>query len=355
MKKWKIKYIVCLLLLLTILTLSTATVKADEGLGDIFWNALFCPIKNVIDSLLGVIHAALVYIPNLDTPAVRDTWSIAHGICLSAIGIAIAGIGIMYILAPIAEQKYKYKHLLTKFIFALILGASSILIGNFAIALASDLTDVFMAEVSIGSMNPVALVSAVTHPPGSPAGGFFDVILLIPAVILVLGVLILNAIRILIVLFTGALLPWGFLLWSFPVTENYGKRMIVIFFEWTFLSVFQAVVLKIGIGLSNDYHLNNPLLQLVLFYGVFGLCLAMPKLMSTTGHGVVSTVERSMLMPMSVGTTIAMLPLKGGPMLVKGATAISKVATIGGATLKSMPAKISAIRIGKMPSFMQRR
>ncbi|MEM3525720.1 MAG: hypothetical protein QXQ54_08765 [Thermoplasmata archaeon] len=340
-----------------VLTLFTATVKADDGgLGDIFWNALFCPIKNVIDSLLGVLHDALVYIPNLDTPAVRDTWSIAYGICLSAIGIAIAGIGIMYILAPIAEQKYKYKHLLTKFIFALILGASSILIGNFAIALASDLTDVFLAGVSIGSMNPVALVSAVTHPPGSPAGGFFDVILLIPAVILILGVLILNAIRILIVLFTGALLPWGFLLWSFPATENYGKKMISIFFEWTFLSVFQAVVLRIGIGISNDPHfLSNPLLQIVLFYGAFGLCIAMPKLLSVAGHGVVSTVERSMLMPISVGTTIAMLPLKGGPMLVKGAIAISKVASIGGATLKSMPAKISAIRIGKMPSFMHRR
>ena len=251
-----------------------------DDLWNALWGALASPFAAADNALLGYIPSAIEYTPNLGTGAVQTVWTLVYVVFLGSLGIAVAGIGLLYILTPVVEKKVKLRFLWTKLAFALVLGGSSILIGNFTIDLANQLTQGLLSGVSVNVFGQNYWGNSVN----ALGPGSFIVYLI--ALIFIVMVLIENGVRILMIFFAGAILPWGFLLWSFPTTQAYGTKIIKMFFEWTFVSVFMAIVLAITFLILGGNGTGNDILDAFLFLGGLGLVAAMPKVMTETGSAV---------------------------------------------------------------------
>ncbi len=251
-----------------------------DDLWNSLWGVLATPFAAADNALLGYVPSAIEYTPNLGTSAVQTVWTLVYVVFLGSLGIAVAGIGLLYILTPVVEKKVRLKFLWTKLAFALVLGGSSILIGNFTINLANQLTQGLLSGVSVSVFGQSYWGNSVN----ALGPGAFIVYLI--ALIFIVMVLIENGVRILMIFFAGAILPWGFLLWSFPTTQAYGTKILKMFFEWTFVSVFMAIVLAITFLILGGNGTGNDILDAFLFLGGLGLVAAMPKVMTETGSAV---------------------------------------------------------------------
>lgn len=259
-----------------------------EDIWSALWAALSIPFSTADTVMIGYVESAIEFTPNLSTPAVQHVWVLVYAVFLGALGIAVAGIGLLYICTGVVEKKVELKFLWTRLAFALVLGGSSMLIGNFAIELANQLTLGLLSGVKINIFSQGYWTNSID----ALGPGAFIVYLL--ALIFLVLVLIENGVRILMVFFAGAILPWGFLLWSFPTLQAYGTKIIRMFFEWTFVSVFMAIVLAMTVQILGGSGTGNDLLDAFLFLGGLALVAAMPKVMTETGHAV-SSVGSSVL------------------------------------------------------------
>ena len=264
-----------------------------DGLGQAIWNALWgalaAPFAALVNELLGWVVSAVASTPSLSNNAVATVWTITFGVFLGALGIAICGIGLMYILSPLAERKFQLKQLWIKLGYALILGASTLYIGNFCISISNSLATAILAQGQFNLFGTNYWSSGF----GSTAGPL-AVALYLVAIILLVTLLVEQGVRILMVFFTGAILPWALLLWSFPTTQAYGTKILKMFFEWTFVNVFISIVLVISSLVLQGQGTGNPGLNIALVLGGFGLAAAMPKVMTESGAAV-SNVGQAVL------------------------------------------------------------
>jgi hypothetical protein len=256
-----------------------------DGLGQAIWNALWgalaAPFAALVNQLLGWDVSAVASTPSLSNPAVATVWTITFGVFLGALGISICGIGLMYILSPIAERKFQLKQLWIKLGYALILGASTLYIGNFCISISNSLATAILAQGQFNLFGTNYWSSGF----GSSAGPLAVALYLI-AIILLVTLLVEQGVRILMVFFTGAILPWALLLWSFPTTQAYGTKILKMFFEWTFVNVFIGIVLVLSSLVLQGQGTGNSGLNIALVLGGFGLAAAMPKVMTESGSAV---------------------------------------------------------------------
>ncbi|MDE1820890.1 MAG: hypothetical protein KGI98_08640 [Euryarchaeota archaeon] len=264
----------------------------EQDLANLIWNSLWgaisSPFAALSDQLLQWSVSAVQTTPSLSNPAVATVWSITYAVFLGALGISIAGIGLMYILSPLAEKKFQLKQLWIKLGYALILGSSTMLIGNFCISVSNELAT---AVLSQGNFNVFSTGGWSNWFSGS---GPLAVVLYLISIILLVTLLIEQGVRILMVFFTGAILPWAFLLWSFPTTQAFGTKIIKMFFEWTFVNVFIGIVLVLGSLFINGNGTSNGALNIALVLGSFALAAAMPKVMTESGSAV-SSVGQAVL------------------------------------------------------------
>ncbi len=248
------------------------------------WGGLTAPLGAAVQTEMGWVVGSIDYVPSLDNSAVKSLLEVTYSVFLASLGIIIAAIGILFILAPIAEKKFQYRHLLTKLVFALVLGSSVMLIGDFCIALSGAL-----AQTLLPPGTSIPWSNAITGGTG-PLTVFFYFVMMIMLFML----LVEQGVRILMIFFAAVILPWGFLLWSFPKTQSYGKKMIKMFFEWTFLAVFVAIVLELMILFIQGGGTGNSWLDSFIVIGAIALAIGMPKVMTDTG-GAVSGIGASVM------------------------------------------------------------
>ena len=245
-------------------------------------NVFFLPFFALSGYLISNLDSAVEFTPSLNNHVVWQVWSIAYGVFLSLLSLALIGIGILYIISPLVEKRFAYKQILYKLGAAFVLGSCSMIIGNFAIELANALAQAFLGNISAWTIYS----GGFTNTAGPIWVGIFLVLVML---------FLMNAIRILAVFFLGALLPWAFLLWSFPTTSKLGKKMIKMFFEWTFCNVFMAVVLYIGLSFgTGGGTTGNGLLDQFLILGAFTLAAMMPAFMGF-GGGMAAGIAAGMI------------------------------------------------------------
>jgi hypothetical protein len=260
-----------------------------QAIWNALWGALAAPFAGLVNTILGWVVSAVATTPSLSNPAVATVWTITYGVFLGALGIAICGIGLMYIVSPIAEKKFQLKQLWIKLAYALVLGSSTLYIGNFCISVSNSLATAVLAQGQFNLFGTSYWSSGF----GSSAGPL-AVVLYLMAVILLVTLLIEQGVRILMVFFAGAILPWALLLWSFPTTQAYGTKILKMFFEWSFVNVFTAIVLVLSSLVLQGQGTGNAALNIALVLGGFALAAAMPKVMTESGSAV-SNVGQSVL------------------------------------------------------------
>ncbi|MDG6913405.1 MAG: hypothetical protein JRN35_10050, partial [Nitrososphaerota archaeon] len=268
------------------------------------WGALTAPLGAAVQTEMGWVVGSIDYVPSLDNSAVKALLEVTYSVFLASLGIIIAAIGLLFILAPVAEKKFQYRHLLTKLVFALVLGSSVMLIGDFCIALSGAL-----AQTILPPGTNIPWSNAITGGTGPLAVFFYFVMM-----IMLFMLLVEQGVRILMIFFSAVILPWGFLLWSFPKTQSYGKKMIKMFFEWTFLAVFVAIVLELMILFIQGGGTGNSWLDSFIVIGAIALAIGMPKVMTDTG-GAVSGIGASV---MGAGAGMGSAETFGGSMGMAG-------------------------------------
>lgn len=275
-----------------------------DDLWSSLWGALYSPLGGAVKTEMGWVVSSIDYVPSLDNTAVKSLLEVTYSVFLASLGIIIAAIGLLFILAPVAEKKFQYRHLLTKLVFALVLGSSVMLIGDFCIALSGAL-----AQTILPPGTNIPWSNAITGGTGPLAVFFYFVMM-----IMLFMLLVEQGVRILMIFFSAVILPWGFLLWSFPKTQSYGKKMIKMFFEWTFLAVFVAIVLELMILFIQGGGTGNSWLDSFIVIGAIALAIGMPKVMTDTG-GAVSGIGASV---MGAGAGMGSAETFGGPMGMGG-------------------------------------
>ena len=268
------------------------------------WGGLTSPLGAAVQTEMGWVVGSIDYVPGLDNTAVKSLLEVTYSVFLASLGIIIAAIGLLFILAPVAEKKFQYRHLLTKLTFALILGSSVMLIGDFCIALSGAL-----AQVILPPGTNIPWSNTITGGTG-PLTVFVYFVMMIMLFML----LVEQGVRILMIFFSAVILPWGFLLWSFPKTQSYGEKMIKMFFEWTFLAVFVAIVLELMVLFIQGGGTGNTWLDSFIVIGAIALANGMPKVMTDTG-GAVSGIGASV---MGAGAGMGSAETFGGPMGMGG-------------------------------------
>ena len=94
----------------------------------------------IVTPLLNGAAQIISFTPGLNYPFVAALYSFTFAVFLAAMGIAIAGIGLLYILSPVLEKKVEYRTIWAKLFGALVLSVSAFLIGDLLIDLANELT-----------------------------------------------------------------------------------------------------------------------------------------------------------------------------------------------------------------------
>ena len=275
-----------------------------DDLWSALWGALYSPLGGAVKTEMGWVVSSIDYVPSLDNSAVKSLLEVTYSVFLASLGIIIAAIGLLFILAPVAEKKFQYRHLLTKLVFSLVLGSSVMLIGDFCIALSGAL-----AQTILPPGTNIPWSNAITGGTGPLAVFFYFVMM-----IMLFMLLVEQGVRILMIFFSAVILPWGFLLWSFPKTQSYGKKMIKMFFEWTFLAVFVAIVLELMVLFIQGGGTGNSWLDSFIVIGAIALAIGMPKVMTDTG-GAVSGIGASV---MGAGAGMGSAETFGGSMGMPG-------------------------------------
>lgn len=286
----------------------------------------------IVTPLLNGAAQIISFTPGLNYPFVAALYSFTFAVFLAAMGIAIAGIGLLYILSPVLEKKVEYRTIWAKLFGALVLSVSAFLIGDLLIDLANELT--------IGIFSTIPGCGAGVSAPGCQASmgnlwgsivnnisssGFLLLTISLIAIITLIMLFVENGVRILMIFFSFVLLPWGLLLWAFPTTQAYGTKLSKMFFEWVFVGPFMALALTITVLMASSSGVqSNWLVVTAIFLGGLTLVAAVPKIVTDSGSavsGVGTAVAGGVL-----GGTFAgfgeggagMMPMGGGMMTPMG-------------------------------------
>ena len=286
----------------------------------------------IVTPLLNGVAQIISFTPGLNYPFVAALYSFTFAVFLAAMGIAIAGIGLLYILSPVLEKKVEYRTIWAKLFGALVLSVSAFLIGDLLIDLANELTS--------GIFSTIPGCGAGVSAPGCQASmgnlwgsivnnisssGFLLLTISLIAIITLIMLFVENGVRILMIFFSFVLLPWGLLLWAFPTTQSYGTKLSKMFFEWVFVGPFMALALTITVLMASSSGVqSNWLVVTAIFLGGLTLVAAVPKIVTDSGSavsGVGTAVAGGVL-----GGTFAgfgeggagMMPMGGGMMTPMG-------------------------------------
>ncbi len=267
-----------------------------------WWDQFWQDMGSVIGQALSVIVTPLLngaaqiiaFTPGLNYPFVVALYSFTFAVFLGAMGIAIAGIGLLYILSPVLEKKVEYRTIWAKLFGALVLSVSAFLIGNLLIDLANELT--------AGIFSTIPGCGAGVSAPGCQASmgglwgtivnnisgsGFLLLSISIIAIIFLITLFVENGVRILMIFFSFVLLPWGLLLWAFPTTQSYGSKLTKMFFEWVFVGPFMALALTVTVLMASSSGVqSNWLVVTAIFLGGLALVAAIPKIVTDSGSAV---------------------------------------------------------------------
>jgi len=334
-----------------ILCIVVPVVIAQPVAGQSLFDAIFGPIgiaeRGIIDWLDRSIFDAVAYTPSLNTPSVTMVWEIVWGIVVASLGILICGIGIMFMLAPVAEERWKYRQMLISLGIAFIVAASSLIIANFSVELNNVLCEAVMppnyTQSPISSWDQTVNQTQLINQLGADAVNSVTTFFLFPLIILLqIGVLLICGFRILTIFFLGALLPLSIVLWSFHPTRQWGKRLTIMFFEWVFLGFFMSLALNLIITLRGDITIGrgNLLLHFFLFPAGYILLIMMPRIISVAGQTMAMASTGIGYMPVRQGMYTLGMALGTTPML-----AIPKFAL---KTLKYSPLGIGGKAGGKV-------
>ena len=251
-------------------------------------------LSAIVTPLLNGAAQIISFTPGLNYPFVAALYSFTFAVFLSAMGIAIAGIGLLYILSPVLEKKVEYRTIWAKLFGALVLSVSAFLIGDLVIDLANELTR--------GIFSTIPGCGAGVSAPGCQASmgglwgsivnnisssGFLLLTISLIAIITLIMLFVENGVRILMIFFSFVLLPWGLLLWAFPTTQSYGTKLSKMFFEWVFVGPFMALALTITVLMASSSGVQgNWLVVTAIFLGGLTLVAAVPKIVTDSGSAV---------------------------------------------------------------------
>ena len=119
------------------------------------------------------------------------------------------------------------------------------------------------------------------------SSGFLLLTISIIAIISLIVLFVENGVRILMIFFSFALLPWGLLLWAFPTTQSYGTKLSKMFFEWVFVGPFMALALTVTVLMASSAGVqSNWLVVTAIFLGGLTLVAAVPKIVTDSGSAV---------------------------------------------------------------------
>lgn len=289
-------------------------------------------LSAIVTPLLNGVVQIISFTPGLNYPFVTALYSFTFAVFLAAMGIAIAGIGLLYILSPVLEKKVEYRTIWAKLFGALVLSVSAFLIGNLLIDLANELTNGIFSTIPGcgGGVTAPGCQSSMGGLWGSivnniSSSGFLLLTISIIAIITLIMLFVENGVRILMIFFSFVLLPWGLLLWAFPTTQSYGAKLSKMFFEWVFVGPFMALALTVTVLMASSSGVqSNWLVVTAIFLGGLTLVAAVPKIVTDSGSavsGVGTAVAGGVL-----GGTFAgfgeggagMMPMGGGMMMSMG-------------------------------------
>lgn len=303
---------------------------------DQFWQDMGSVIGQglaaIVTPLLTGAAQIIAFTPGLNYPFVVTLYSFTFGVFLAAMGIAIAGIGLLYLLSPVLEKKVEYRTIWAKLFGALVLSVSGFLFGNLLIDLANELTQGIFSTIP-GCGRGVSAPGCQASMGGLwgnivnniSSSGFLLLAISIIAIIFLITLFVENGIRILMIFFSFILLPWGLLLWAFPTTQSYGSKLSKMFFEWVFVGPFMALAFTVTVLMAGSTGIQgNWLVVTAIFLGGLALIAAVPKIVTDSGaavSGVGTAVAGGVL-----GGTFAgfgeggagMMPMGGGVMPMGG-------------------------------------
>ena len=261
-----------------------------QDMGSVIGGAL----SAIVTPLLNGAAQIIAFTPGLNYPFVVALYSFTFAVFIGAMGIAIGGIGLLYILSPVLEKKVEYRTIWAKLFGALVIAVSAFLIGNLLIALANELTS--------GIFSTIPGCGAGLSAPGCQASmgglwgsivnnisssGFLLLAISLIAIIFLITLFVENGIRILMIFFSFVLLPWGLLLWAFPTTQSYGAKLSKMFFEWVFVGPFMALAFTITVLMASSSGVqSNWLVVTAIFLGGLALVAAVPKIVTESGSAV---------------------------------------------------------------------
>ncbi len=299
-----------------------------QDMGSVLGQAL----SVIVTPLLNGAAQIIAFTPGLNYPFVAALYGFTFAVFLAAMGIAIAGIGLLYILSPVLEKKVEYRTIWAKLFGALVLSVSAFLIGDLLIALANELTSgIFSTIPGCGTgVSAPGCQASMGGLWGSivnniSSSGFLLLTISIIAIIALIVLFVENGVRILMIFFSFVLLPWGLLLWAFPTTQAYGTKLSKMFFEWVFVGPFMALALTVTVLMASSSGVQgNWLVVTAIFLGGLTLVASVPKIVTDSGSavsGVGTAVAGGVL-----GGTFAgfgeggagMMPMGGGMMMPMG-------------------------------------
>ena len=76
-----------------------------DDLWSALWGALYSPLGGAVKTEMGWIVGSIDYVPSLDNTAVKSLLEVTYSVFLASLGIIIAAIGLLFILAPVAEKR----------------------------------------------------------------------------------------------------------------------------------------------------------------------------------------------------------------------------------------------------------
>jgi len=345
-KKITVISVLCLIVPLVIAQPVVAE-ENDFSLFDILFGPIIRAEKWVVNFLDDQIYNSVSYTPTLNEKPVAVVWQVIWGFVVASLGIILCGIGIMYMLAPVAEERWKYRQMLTTLGIAFIVAASSLIIANFSVDLNNALCGYVKESVkneldANTTLNTTGAWNALVEGIVSNTTRDAATLLFFPLIILLqVGVLILCGLRILMIFFLGALLPLSVVLWGFHPTRQWGRRLTIMFFEWVFLGFFMTVALTLTIAVKDSGVVigNNPALQLFLILAGYILLIMMPRIISVAGQAMAMASTGIGYMPVRQGMYTLGMALGTTPML-----AIPKFAL---KTAKYTPIGIAGKTVGK--------
>jgi hypothetical protein len=219
--------------------------------------------------------------PVLDNPTVFTVWQAVLCVVNACLVIVVIAIGFRYMLQVFSENaQLQLRAILPQLVIAVILAHASIYICQLALDFNDALTQAILTEQDVRTVG--ARIAA--------GMGGCGILLAFVAVIMLILVCIILALRTALIFFTTAMMPAACVLWLFEPTKPYALRIVRIFAEMTFLQFFNAVAIKLCIGLFATAAEGAYIQNWAVAIAMLALLLAMPFIISTLGGYTVTTL-----------------------------------------------------------------